>query len=89
MSDGQFHHRGAVHLVQDPSREVDVGAPPIRSKTDLVQAHLAVTEAVLSSDITPEEGAAVGAVLESQKRVIVAAELERKLAAIDAKYGHG
>ena len=26
VSDGQVHHRGAVHLVHDPSREVDVRA---------------------------------------------------------------
>ena len=44
-------------------RPVEVDAPPIRTIPDLVPAGAAVTGAVLSGELTPEEGSAAARVL--------------------------
>ena len=45
----------------------------------------AIVEAVAGGDVTPEEGAAVAAVVETHRRAIETEDLERRLAALEAK----
>jgi hypothetical protein len=64
-------------------RPVVLDLPPIETPTDIAAALGAVTGAVASGDLSPEEGAAVAAVLEGQRRSLETVELERRLAALE------
>lgn len=66
-------------------RPVPFAMPEVREPRDVVAAIAAVTQAVADGDLSPEEGQAVAAVLETQRRVIETAELERRIAALEGK----
>jgi hypothetical protein len=57
--------------------------PPIETPADIAAALAAVTGAVASGVVTPEEGAALAAILEGQRRSLETVELERRLAALE------
>ena len=68
-------------------RPVEVALPPIQSPADLTAATAAVVAAVGSGELTPEEGQAVGALLEAHTRALETAELERRVAALEEAHG--
>ena len=71
-------------------RPVAVELPPLEGGAGGVAAALgAVAEAVAGGDLSPEEGQAVAAVLETQRRAIETAELEARIAALETRAGKG
>ena len=64
-------------------RPVEVNAPPIRKIADLVPAGAAVTSAVLSGDLSPEEGAAAARVLMAQNRMIRTVDIDQRLRVLE------
>ena len=65
-------------------RPVTLDLPEMRTPSDLAVALGAVGQSVACGDISPEEGAAIASVLETQRRAIETAELERRLAALES-----
>ena len=57
--------------------------PAIESATDIVAAVGAVADAVGASEITPDEGQAVAAILEAKRKAIETVELESRVAALE------
>jgi hypothetical protein len=66
-------------------RPVTVDLPPISAPSDLVAALAAVAQAVGGGTITPDEGQAVAAILEMQRRAVDTAELAARLEALEAQ----
>jgi hypothetical protein len=58
--------------------------PPLKTAANLPAALGTVARAVAVGDLTPEEGQALAAVLEGQRRAIETAELETRIAALEA-----
>ena len=69
-------------------RPVRLELPEMRTPADLAAALGAVAGAVARAELSPEEGAAVAAVLESQRRAIETAQLEQRIAALEAARPH-
>ena len=65
-------------------RPVHLDLPDMQTPADLAAALDAVAGAVGRGDVTPDEGSAVAAVLEAQRRAIETAQLEERLAALEA-----
>ena len=65
-------------------RLVHLELPELRTPADLAAALGAVGQAVGRGAISLEEGSAVAAVLEGQRRAIETAQLEQRLAALEA-----
>ena len=65
-------------------RPVRLDLPSIVSAADLARALGAVVAAVAAGELTPEEAASVGTVLEAQRRAIELRELKRRIAALEA-----
>jgi hypothetical protein len=68
------------------SRPIMLDLPPIQSAADLAAAMGAVTQAVAAGDLTPDEGQSVAALLELQRRAVETAELEQRIAALEARH---
>jgi hypothetical protein len=66
-------------------RPVRVDAPEIRDTADLLPVGAALTNAVLTGDLTPEEGAAASRVLRAHESLIEIVDLERRMTAIQEK----
>ena len=64
-------------------RPVMMELPQIEAPGDLVRALAAVAEAVASGSITPDEGQAVAAILESQRRAVETADLAARIEALE------
>lgn len=58
---------------------------PVRTAEDTTTASAAVIEAVASGEITPDEAGRVMALLTAHKGILEAGELERRIAALEAK----
>ncbi len=69
-------------------RPVRLDLPEMRTPADLAAALGAVAGAVARAELSPEEGAAVAAVLETQRRAIETAQLEQRIAALEAARPH-
>lgn len=65
-------------------RPVHLDLPDMQTPADLAAALGAVAGAVGRGDVTPDEGSAVAAVLEAKRRAIETAQLEERLAALEA-----
>ncbi len=65
-------------------RPVHLDLPDMQTPADLAAALGVVAGAVGRGDVTPDEGSAVAAVLEAQKKAIETQELERRIAALEA-----
>jgi hypothetical protein len=65
------------------SRPVTLALPAMQSAADVVAAVGAVADAVGAGDITPDEGAAVAAILEAKRRAIETVELEGRVAKLE------
>ena len=59
-------------------RPVSLQLPAIKTAADVVGALGAVADAMAGGEITPDEGAAVAAVLETKRRAIETAELDAR-----------
>lgn len=70
-------------------RPVRLELPSITDSESLVQAASRVIEATAAGELSPEEGAAITAILDSHRRVIETAELERRIADIETRIGKG
>ena len=66
---------------------VAIQIPELRGPEDLAAALGGVAQAVAGGAISPEEGASVAAVLEGHRRALETVELERRLAALEARSG--
>ena len=64
-------------------RAVALKLPAIDTAADLVKALGKVASAVAAGEITPDEGQAVSAVLETKRRAIETVELESRIAALE------
>jgi hypothetical protein len=69
-------------------RPVTFDLPSLATAADLARALGSVAQAVGNGVLTPEEGQAVGAVLEMQRKAIESAELEARVAALEGRL-HG
>jgi tellurite resistance protein len=57
----------------------------VTGAADLTAAMAAVTSAMASGTLTPDEAQAVAAVLEGQRRALETSDLERRIAALENK----
>jgi Xaa-Pro aminopeptidase len=65
-------------------RPVLVDLPPLDTPAGIVSGLTAVARAVGAGDLSPEEGQAVAAILEGQRRALETMDLEARLAALEA-----
>jgi hypothetical protein len=70
-------------------RPVELDMPALTSAAGVTAALAAVVSAVAGGELSPEEGQAVAAILEAQRRAIETADLEARIAALEARNGHG
>ena len=68
-------------------RPVVLDLPAMQSAGDLPAALGAIAAAVAGGELTPEEGQALAAVLEGQRRAIETADLEQRVAALEQHTG--
>jgi hypothetical protein len=68
-------------------RPVPFALPPIESVSDLPAAMAAVVAAVAEGTLTPEEAASISAILEAQRRAVETAQLEQRIALLEATRG--
>lgn len=68
-------------------RPVLFDMPPIETSSDIAAALGSITNAVAGGEASPEEGAAMAAILETQRRAMETVELERRLTALEQKAG--
>ena len=64
-------------------RPVSLSLPALEGPQDVVKALGMVANAVGAGDLTPEEGAAVAAVLEMKRKAIETADLEERIARLE------
>lgn len=64
-------------------RPVLLDLPAISDSVDIVAALSAITGAVAAGELTPDEGAAVASIIETQRRAVETLELERRLAVLE------
>jgi hypothetical protein len=67
-------------------RPVTLDLPAVQTAADLPGALGAVVAAVATGELTPEEGQAFAAVLEASRRSIETADLEARIAALEATH---
>ena len=85
----------AARLVLDrawPARKgrpVRLTLPKVTDGASLTAAAASVVEAVTDGSISPDEGVAISSILESQRRMIETADLERRIAEIETRIGKG
>jgi hypothetical protein len=72
-----------------PTRErrINLTLPKIESAADIVGAIAAIMQAVANGSITPGEGQTLAALMEAQRKSIETAEMENRLAALEAANG--
>ena len=66
-------------------RPVAIKLPVVHAAADLTVALGAIVAAVADASLTPEEGGAIAAVLETQRRAIETADLEDRIAALEQR----
>ena len=64
-------------------RPVAFDLPPVQTAQDMVPAIAAVVAAVAEGELTPGEGQEIAAILETQRRAIETADLERRITALE------
>ena len=70
-------------------RPVTLDLPAIAVPGDIVAALGVITDAVATGELSPDEGAAVVGILETQRRTVETVELERRLVALEqSAVGH-
>lgn len=68
-------------------RPVVIDLPKVETVNDVAAALGAVTQAMAQGEITPDEASTVAGVLEAKRRTFETIELERRIAALEAKSG--
>lgn len=68
-------------------KPVRIDLPPMNTAADLVPAMAKVTTAVADGELSPDEGQAVAAMLDVQRRVIETRDLEARLRRIEEQEG--
>lgn len=68
-------------------RPVRLALPALDTAADLPAALASVAAAVARGEVTPDEGQAVGALLEAHRRAIETADLDARLAALERRQG--
>jgi hypothetical protein len=66
-------------------RSVQIALPEIRRPADLVAAHAAVVAAIAAETITPQDGAALSAVLETHRRAFELVAQEDRVERLEAQ----
>ena len=66
---------------------ISIALPPVTSAADAVIASSALLDAVAAGEVTPGEAGPVMALLVSHKSIVEAGDLERRIAALEAKAG--
>lgn len=66
-------------------RPISLKLPPIATTDDLVKAVASLVQAVGTGVVTPDEGATVATILEVKRKAIETQELDRRVAALEAK----
>ena len=69
-------------------RPVQLALSPIRQPADLISAHAAVVAAIAAQEITPQDGAALSAVLETHRRAFELVGQEKRVEALEAQVRH-
>jgi hypothetical protein len=64
-------------------RAIALELPKVESASDIVAALGKVADAVGGGDLTPEEGQAVAAVLETKRKALETVEIERRVTALE------
>lgn len=64
-------------------RTIVLDLPAIDTTADVVKALGKLADAVAAGDLTPDEGAAVAAILETKRRAIETVELETRITALE------
>ena len=67
------------------SRSVSFDLPVVDTAADLVPAFAAVVRAMAAGEIAPDEAVTVAGVLEMKRKAIETVDIERRLAAIEAR----
>lgn len=67
-------------------RSVSIDLPPVSTASDVAAAMGAVVAAVADGRLTPEEGQAVAALLESRRKILETEDLERRIAVLEHRY---
>jgi Family of unknown function (DUF5681) len=70
-------------------RIVEVDLPPVHAAADLPKALSAVMAAMAAGEITPDEASAIAAVIESKRKVIETADLDRRLTVLESAANEG
>lgn len=70
-------------------RPVTLDLPPVETAGGIVQAQAAVVAAMAAGTITPDEAAAIGQVLEGQRRAIETHDHEKRIRGLEAKKKDG
>jgi hypothetical protein len=68
-------------------RPITFDLPSVATTTDAMAASAAILEAVASGQLTPSEAQSVAAVLESHRRLIESADLERRISELEERSG--
>ena len=68
-------------------RPVALDLPPLTNAADLAGALGTIAETVAAGDLSPEEGQAMAAILEVQRKAIETADLERRVAELESRAG--
>ena len=66
-------------------RTVEIDLPPIRTAHDAATAAGRITAMVGDGQLTPSEGQMLAGIVETQRRALDAADLERRIAALEAE----
>lgn len=72
-----------VPVRKDAPLSIDLG--PIKSLDDVARGMATIVEAVASSELAPSEGAAVASLLQGYSQSLEAADLDRRLGAIETR----
>jgi DNA-binding GntR family transcriptional regulator len=70
-------------------RIVEIDLPQVHAAADLPKALSAVMAAMAAGEITPDEASAIAAVIESKRKVIETADLDRRLTALESAANEG
>lgn len=66
-------------------RPLILDLPPVETPAGLIQAHAALVAALSKGEITPDEAASVGSVLETQRKAIETHDHERRIRELEKK----
>ncbi len=67
------------------SRAINLDLPPVTAAADIVPALGRIADAVAGGEITPDEGAAVAAVLEGKRKAIETIDVLARIEALERK----